>query len=340
MAPPDPVIQLISVDCPLCGGAKHRVWLRTDDLLGGIPGSFTVARCEDCGHRFMNPRPVDEDLAACYPSTYGPHQTAPANIADRRSDESNTEGSRPWYLRYLPLRRIPGLRTLYYWLMNDHSQPVRESEGSREALEIGCATGLYLDRLRRLGWNVTGIEPSDAAARIARSAGLHVQTGTLDSVMVSSSKYDLAAAWMVLEHVPAPRATLMQLHTALRPGGTLMLSVPNAGCWEAFVFGKFWFGWEPPRHLQHFTPSTLRKLLEECGYTDVRILHQANLSYVVGSLGLRWLAWFPQSRVGSALKAYPANPTTAGKLLLALPAKILCGFRQAGRITVTAKCLK
>jgi len=140
----------------------------------------------------------------------------------------------------------------------------------------------------------------------------------------------------VIEHVPDARETLGRLHSLLIPGGTLLFSIPNAGCWESWFFGKYWYVWELPRHLHHFTPSSIRKLLEECGFTNVRIIHQRNLSNVVGSLALSILARWPECRFGRWLLRYPDRPTTATKLLLAPFAHGLAWIRQGGRLTISA----
>ena len=142
---------------------------------------------------------------------------------------------------------------------------------------------------------------------------------------------------MVIEHVPDAKQTLQSLHSLLIPGGTLLFSIPNAGCWEPWFFGQFWYVWELPRHLHHFTPSSIRKLLEECGFRDITIIHQRNLSYVVGSLALWILARWPESRFGSWLLRYPDRPTTAMKLFLAPFAHVLAWMRQGGRLTIFAR---
>lgn len=310
----------------------------------------------------MNPRPVLESLAACYPQQYGPHQSVPTatavstgtcKLSNETSDGATVSG-RPLYLRILPLRYVPGLKHLYNWLMDDHSQPVPIApagtrhatdsapiEGCRRekprALELGCATGQYLVRLQDAGWLATGIEPGERPASIAKEAGLDVHCGTLDAIGLQSEQYELAAAWMVIEHVPDAKETLRRLHSLLIPGGMLVFSIPNAGCWESRFFGKYWYVWELPRHLHHFTPSSIRKLLEECGFTDITIIHQRNLSNVVGSLALAILARWPECRSGRWLLRYPDRPTTATKLLLAPFAHVLAWMRQGGRLTVSAR---
>lgn len=136
------------------------------------------------------------------------------------------------------------------------------------------------------GWLATGIELGERPATIAKESGLNVHRGTLETTDLQAEQFELVAAWKVIEHVPDAKATLRRLNTLLIPGGTLLLSIPNAGSWESRFFGKSWYVWELPRHLHHFTPASIRKLLEECGFTNITIIHQRNLSNVVGSLAL------------------------------------------------------
>ncbi len=355
------LLRLERIACPLCGSQLSSVVQTSRDNLCGIPGEFAIERCGKCGHRFMNPRPVLECLGDCYPDQYGPHQSAPTPTPPAVPNNRETTGrdesratKRPLYLRILPLRYVPGLRRFYNWLMDDRSQPVpvapkpgrsapRPGQGGASdsnkphALELGCATGQYLLRLQNAGWIVTGIEPGERPAAMAKDAGLDVHCGTLETCELLSESFDLAAAWMVIEHVPDPRNTLRTLHQLLKPGGTLLFSIPNAGCWEPKVFGRYWYVWELPRHLHHFTTKSIRTLLEQCEFTDIKIAHQRNLSNVIGSLALSLLARWPDSRVGRWLLRYPDRPTFMLKLFLAPMAHVLAWLGQGGRLTISAR---
>lgn len=350
-------LKLERINCPLCGSSDSALVMTSKDNLCGLSGEYHVERCHACGHRFMNPRPIPESLGACYPPQYGPHQSVPETDAASgdiarsvRSQTAAADSGRPLHLRILPLRYVPGLKQFYNWLMDDRSQPVpiapavkhigedKENENEKpRALELGCATGQYLARLRDAGWLATGIEPGERPASIATNAGLDVYCGTLEATEHPPEHFELAAAWMVIEHVPDARGTLRRLHSLLKPGGTLLFSIPNAGCWEAWFFGKYWYVWELPRHLHHFTPSSIRRLLLECGFTDITIIHQRNLSNVVGSVALSILTRWPESRFGRWLLRYPDRPTMATKLCLAPFAHLLAWLRQGGRLTISAR---
>lgn len=332
---------LEQIGCPLCGSPSCQTRLIGRDNLCGVPGQFQVVRCLDCHHLYMNPRPAAQSLADCYPPNYGPHQSEPHAPAA-------TPAPRPWYLRWFPLRHIPGLKRLYIWLLDDLSEPVPTThehcrsaglppETPLRALEIGCATGRYLQRLKDAGWTVQGVELSPAAAARAQAAGLPVHCGTLESLPDDHVQYNFAAAWHVLEHVPDVRGNLNRLRQLLRPGGTLVFSIPNAGCWEPRVFGSAWYVWELPRHLHYFTPRSITRLLQESGFVNIQVRHQRSLLNVFGSLGIALLSRRPDSRLGTWLKSYPDHPRLLLQLLLAPLAHLLAGLGQGGRLTIFAR---
>ncbi|MEZ6122685.1 MAG: class I SAM-dependent methyltransferase [Planctomycetaceae bacterium] len=331
---------LESISCPMCRCSSAREIQRLTDVLCGVPGVYTVCRCDDCGHLYMNPRPTEETLYLCYPSNYSPHLLLPEETT---ADSQNSQKAVPWYLQYLPLKRIPGLRAFYYWLMNDLGQPCPDEGNSgadscgKRVFELGCSTGTYLMRLRSRGWIVEGVEPSADASAVARQLGLNVHTGILDDVTLPPQTFDCAAAWMVLEHVPEPQVTLRQLYSLLKPGGQLLLSIPNFGCWEPHVFRSAWFIWEVPRHLHHFTPTSIRQLLQRVGFTDVSIQHQRNVFNLICSLGI-FLGRIPLCRrIGNRLLHYPEAPRLWIQILLSPLAHFLSAIRQGGRITVRAQ---
>jgi hypothetical protein len=141
----------------------------------------------------------------------------------------------------------------------------------------------------------------------------------------------------VIEHLIDPRATLTEMARVTRDGGWLAISLPNAGCWEPSVFGRHWYAWEPPRHLQFFTPRSIRRLVEDCGFRDVQIIHQRNVSNIVGSLGLALKSRCHNSRLARRMLEWPDRPTTWWQLGLAPLAMMLAAIRQGGRLVVVAR---
>ncbi len=134
--------------------------------------------------------------------------------------------------------------------------------GKGLALEVGCGDGRMLQALRHQGWEVVGIERTAAAARMAVSVNqLPVFAGGLEAIN-PRAKFDLVLLFHSLEHVPDPLSVLKQCAQLLKPGGKLIVAVPNFHSWQACLFGGSWFHLDVPRHLNHFSPRSLRYVLE------------------------------------------------------------------------------
>ena len=343
-------IVLAEIACPICGSTRHRRHIETTDPLHGVGAVFQIVRCQDCRHIFMNPCPTDDSLAACYPTAYGPHASQMANDSATPPAESSNDAkpiqtkplttSSPWYL-CSGFRRIPGLRKLYYWLTDTRSnyRPMPPTSTSR-AIELGCATGGFLAKLVEAGWQAEGVELVESAAAESQREGLSVHVGTLQSAELSSNTYEASFAWMVIEHLPDPKAAFCEFHRILKHEGQFAFSVPNVSCWEPIVFGKNWYVWEVPRHLQYFGPRSLRPLLTECGFDDIQIVHQRNILNVIGSLGIALRRLRPNSKLAAWLIDCPNRFSMWWQLVLAPVAIFLAMIRQGGRLTVIARCNK
>jgi SAM-dependent methyltransferase len=213
--------------------------------------------------------------------------------------------------------------------------PILSTE--KQALELGCASGEFLLRLREMGWKVEGVELVAEPASRARKRGLAVHTGTLETAAFPDAAFDAVFAWMVVEHLCDPKFTLGEVHRVLKPGGWFVFSVPNFGCWEPHVFQQYWYALDLPRHLHHFTPRCLTNLLSHLGFEQPRFIHQRSLLYVVGSLGFVWQALRPQSPLATRLIRFPDQPSLGVQLALAPFAKLLALMRQGGRLTVVTR---
>jgi len=94
---------------------------------------------------------------------------------------------------------------------------------------------------------------------MARNAGLVVYEGELTDASRPSATYDVVRIWHTLEHVPNPRDVVLEAVRLLKPGGLLVIGVPNAGGWMARSWRSLWFDLDLPRHLWHFNVATLRR---------------------------------------------------------------------------------
>jgi SAM-dependent methyltransferase len=134
--------------------------------------------------------------------------------------------------------------------------------GENRLLDFGCGGGSFLERMAKQGWKVTGLDASpEAVRRVREELGLTALLGSLPHPELPPRSFDVVTMWHSLEHVHQPLEVLRAAHDLLTPGGRILVAVPNIQGWPAAWFGRSWFGLDLPRHLTHFTPTTLQAML-------------------------------------------------------------------------------
>jgi SAM-dependent methyltransferase len=143
--------------------------------------------------------------------------------------------------------------------------------GGGKLLDVGCATGNFLGEMRAFGdWDLYGVELSGEAAAYARSRlGLTVAQGTLREASFGDDSFDVVTLWDVLEHVEEPLATLREVRRVLKPGGLLLFSTPNLRSFDRTLAGRYWAGYDVPRHLYLFPEPVLEGMLQASGFAEI-----------------------------------------------------------------------
>ncbi|MDQ6642894.1 MAG: class I SAM-dependent methyltransferase [Chloroflexota bacterium] len=205
--------------------------------------SFVVGYCRRCKLYVTSPTPSEQSIAKFYPAGYyGTGSTGK--------------------------RFTPAVEMLLGILYDFRVRQISKDRKPGKVLDIGCGRGLLLDRLRKRGWDPVGTELSETSASYARDVlHLPVITKPFEEIGFKDGEFDLVILWHVLEHIHQPLPMLKEIGRILKPGGTLLVAVPNFGSWEAKMGRKGWFHLDVPRHLTHFTPRTLRRALNEVDMT-------------------------------------------------------------------------
>ncbi|MFG2145683.1 class I SAM-dependent methyltransferase [Streptomyces sp. NPDC048696] len=234
-------------NCPWCLGPDLRRKFRTGDLIQDKPGEFVLDECLGCGHIFQNPRLSQEGLDFYYRDFYdglGAETTA-------KMFEGN--GSRKRFRRSArALRRValPGR-----WL------DVGTSLGhfcaaAKEVLPDTAFDGLDMGE---------GVEHAAKEGRVEQAyRGLFVDLA--DSM---PGRYDVVSMFHYLEHTLDPHRELTAAHTALAPGGHLMIEVPDPQSLCGRLLGRLWLPWFQPQHLNLIPMSNLCTRLRNLGFTVV-----------------------------------------------------------------------
>jgi SAM-dependent methyltransferase len=134
-------------------------------------------------------------------------------------------------------------------------------------LEVGCATGEFIEEATAVGYEAIGVEPSKWAADIARRSGAEVLCGDLADWALEYAGFtvDGVAMFHVLEHLEDPLELLRQSRSVLADDGRIFIEVPNASSERADALDPSWVGWEFRFHYWHFTPLSMQVLLRQAG---------------------------------------------------------------------------
>jgi SAM-dependent methyltransferase len=229
--------------CASCGGTTARDWR--------AERGWRIVRCESCGLLATWPQPDAATLTALYESP---------DYYDARA--MGTATRRAWVSRAreifnaLPLAAGP-------------------------LLDYGAGSGGLVHGARQLGVEADGVEPSATARELARSLYGVDLVPSLEEC--SHRSYGAITLLHVLEHVVDPLADLRALGSLLEPDGALLIEVPHAGSADMWVPSRRRMILDPPAHLHHFTPKTLRTLLEHAGYAvlDLRLFNAAAVERVL-----------------------------------------------------------
>jgi len=137
-------------------------------------------------------------------------------------------------------------------------------------LDIGCGTGEFLAAVRKGGWQVEGVERDEKASSWARdSLGIPVTAGDLYSLPSTAGPFDVITLWHVLEHLYDPARAVQRIGDLLGKDGYLLIALPNIESIDARVYGADWIALDTPRHVNHFSPGTLTRLLTDAGFAPL-----------------------------------------------------------------------
>lgn len=276
-------------DCCLCGTRGKPLYEGLRDRLFGAPGTWNLKRCmnAECGLIWLDPMPVPEDISRAYRHYYT-HE----NESERKARKNNSVFKRLKRAFHDACER--GYVALNYRAKNGASklaklasflvylQPGRKAkvdframylpvQANGQLLEIGCGSGQQLEYLRKMGWQVQGLDLDPAATTVASARGLTVHVGSLEGQCFSGQCFDAVVSSHVIEHVHDPVALLRESGRILKPGGRIVVVTPNTASWGRRLFGASWRGLEPPRHLHLFDAVSLRQAAEQAGLRVYRL---------------------------------------------------------------------
>lgn len=245
------------MNCPICREQQCNVIMQSYDDRYGYPGLFDLRRCSNCGHGFLDICLTPEQVVHLY-TNYYPRRTLDL---EKYSPHQESSKHRIWFngLRSSAFRYVP--------------KDVR-------VLDVGCGFGQTLGYHAARGCEVFGVEADENIRRVSEMFGFNVHVGLFDASLYEPDFFDYVTMDQVIEHVNDPIATLRGVSQILKPGGTAILSTPNAQGWGAKCFGRRWINWHAPYHVQFFSRHSFRSAAKQAGLTLERIKTTTNSDWL------------------------------------------------------------
>ena len=225
--------RIAGVSCSLCGRDDSRAFLDCDGT--------NFVKCRFCGLVYQNRQPLFDDLKQRYGAGYFAYEL--------ENDEN-----------FFDLMKR-GLEDIRF-----HDIPLDTFE-NRRFLDIGCATGMLVVHMRKLGWEAEGIEICEASARYGiekRNAKIFV--GSLEEAAVPDEKFAVVHFSHLIEHVPDPKRFLEQVKRILTKDGMAIITTPNVDGFQTRLYRSRWRS-AIADHLTLFSKRTLIRLCREVGFS-------------------------------------------------------------------------
>lgn len=255
--------------CPNCGNKNIFLVLSAKDYT--VSGEqFEIWECRNCTQRFTQNIPGSQEIGKYYQSeNYISHSDTSKGLINNL---------------YHKVRK----RTLL-----QKRKLIENTTGKKAGsiLDVGCGTGAFLHGMKNAKWNITGLEPDETArAKALELYGLHLEK-TDEFYRLPAQTFDAITMWHVLEHVHELHSYIEQLKKLLKPGGKLVIAVPNYTSYDAGVYKEFWAAYDVPRHLYHFSPkkhaNPVKFTWNGCRKNEAYVVRQCICEYAERAIPVR-----------------------------------------------------
>lgn len=263
--------------CPVCHSEQIQDLFTAKDYTVSAE-IFTIAKCNSCTHLFtQNVAPQDEIGKYYQSENYISHSDTQEGIVNK-------------LYHAVRKRTLTGKKKLLQ---------LETGKQQGKILDIGCGTGAFLNTMKAAGWESTGLEPDEVARAKAKELyGLEPKPSH-EIFDLPENNYDAITMWHVLEHVHQLHEYVAQLKKMLTTNGRIFIAVPNYTSYDAQYYGAHWAAYDLPRHLYHFSPDSMKNLVEQYGLTIKKIKPMWFDSFYVSMLSEQY-----KNGKGNILKAF------------------------------------
>jgi len=230
--------------CNFCRNKKYRIEI--DNITSWeYKGKFRIVKCAKCGLVYTHPRPKSSEIGNYY------------------KDES--------YWKNIPLKGkiedVLRIRSIDY---KEIDAIIKNNKNKGRILDIGAGTGEFLLRYKKDGWKVEGTELETKAIKHAKKY-FDIELKQIDFLDFKSSpnKYDIIVLNNSLEHLYYPTQVIEKAYKILKKGGLIVVNLPNYNSFGRYIFKANWMALQVPRHLYHFSPGILTKILKSAGFNMI-----------------------------------------------------------------------
>lgn len=253
-------------NCPVCDAPETKFFVACKDYTVSQE-IFKIVECVRCGFKFTNPRPEEYRLGEYYKSE--------EYISHSNTNKGFINSAYQSVRKYTLLKKLQLISRFYK---------------TGKLLDIGCGTGEFLKTFKDAKWETLGIEPSDDARKMAiQNYGLDVRE-EWGLKNLEPESFDVITMWHVLEHVPHLNERISDLKRLLKPGGMIVIAVPNCSSLDAKNYGANWAAYDVPRHLYHFTPKDIETLFKKHELKVFKTLPMVFDSFYVSMLSEKYLS--------------------------------------------------
>lgn len=216
----------LSIKCLICGSTKIScIWKSKN-----IAGDKSIIWCSNCGFGWQHPYPTIDEVHSFY------NDDALSYVI--QNEREKKEGFK---------HRIIKLSKLV---------PERG-----KLLDVGSGLGHFLSMAQDDGWQVEGVEIQKSAARYSQEHfGIEPHIGDMEQLSFNPESFDVVTLWDVLEHSYMPLDLLSKCNELVKPGGLVVLAVPNASGWPAHIFKGGW-RYVMPHHLSYFSIGCMERII-------------------------------------------------------------------------------
>jgi SAM-dependent methyltransferase len=247
--------------CCLCGGASFKIIPFRYSFKGRF---LNGQKCKCCGLISIFPRPAEFEIEEMYSDDY-------FTVADKNTHHGTND-------------YISDIAKVDY---AENALNMQRLLKGGNFLEVGCAAGSFLNALKNIGFNVTGVELSTFAANYGKEKyGINIINKPFDEALLGAelkeNSFDAILMGDVLEHFTNPFKAMELSCRLLRKGGRLIVNVPGTlnliSSRMAFVYYRLTGSQKtmsiPPYHLTEFFPGTLKKMYLKAGFSTVEIIQK------------------------------------------------------------------